>query len=546
MADIIPLESHILFILCMALKSAGEYDGRTIDAVRESTVPLMAWLKDNAAVKKSDPAAANGTLEVHAALDGSPGYAQVRVYPAFEASGNGFAPVCDGRIEFKRSQTDAHGIVRMQLPSGCPLMAEVTAGPHVSSFTAAFELAPGGTYVADANLRTLMNLRARGIRSGEMHHHSIYSSLVYGGTDHVVDTAADVYGSMRAAGLDFGALSDHHNTLNHKEWLAFGSDAFTPIRSKEISTSNGHVSQHGAAEDVIYRIPTDGERTDEYLRSEWLRVTGRIRELGGLPVINHPCSWQSAISFPERFSDMLPMFEGMEIWNASTPYLEGYPNTRALALWYDSLNRGVYLPSVCGSDTHNIMTNDYQAVFGKLQAIKDAVDAGYASMPEDAKHVYDWIEQAREAALRLNENWAEQCLGTAAARNLVLAGAAANEDGILDAIRNGRNVLTNGPLLFPSVNGAQPGGTAVVDGLAHIEVELYAKKPLRKLTLTGRNGTRTFPLVKRGERDGLADYSITLDGIDATGTEYLVAAVDGGITNMAIANPIFIKSHRNF
>ncbi len=539
MAGITLLDSTVLFILRMALENADEHDERSIDEVRADVAPLMAWLANNTSGSVK-PAAPNGKLEVHIVLDGMPGYAQVRVYPAFERSGSGFNPIRDGQIEFWRAQTDANGTVCMQLPSGRPLMLEVTAGLHVSSFTAAFELAPGGTYTAYADLRTLINLRARGIRSGELHHHSIYSSPAYGGTDHVVDTAADVYGSMRAAGLDFGALSDHHNTLNHKEWLSFQSSAFTPIRSKEISTSNGHVNQHGAAEDVIYRIPAGEKRTDEYLRSEWLRVTKRIRDLGGLPVINHPCSWQSAISFPERFSDMLSMFEGMEIWNAATPYLEGFPNTRALALWYNSLNRGVYLPAVCGSDTHNIMANDYQAISGMLKEICEAGEAEYTSMPEAAKRGYDWFVRARDAALQLYEPWAEQCLGTAAARNLVSAGAAADENGILDAIRNRRNVLTNGPLLIFAVNGAQPGDTAAVGGSAHINVELYAKKPLQVLTLTGRKGTRTFPLTPRAERDGLTDYSISLD-LDVAGEEFLVAAADGGITNMAIANPVFLK-----
>ena len=82
---------------------------------------------------------------------------------------------------------------------------------------------------------------------------------------------------MKSLGMQFGALSDHHNVLNHEEWQRQNNN-FTPIISKEISTSNGHVLQLGVDDDVIYEIPKGKERTTEKLRNEFIRICSEIRK----------------------------------------------------------------------------------------------------------------------------------------------------------------------------------------------------------------------------------------------------------------------------
>ncbi|MDR2656710.1 MAG: CehA/McbA family metallohydrolase [Oscillospiraceae bacterium] len=540
MAGIPLLDSTILHILRKALEFAGERDVTPIATIRENTAALINWLDDHTPKRPESETRQTGVLVVRAGTDGKPGPAQVRAYPAFERSCGGYTPARDGRIEFWRAQTDENGGAELRLPAGQPLLIEVTRGYHVSTAARVVELQRDAPTVLHANLTTLVNLRARGILCGDMHHHSIYSSPAYGGTDHVVDTAADVYGSMRAAGLDFGALSDHHNTLNHEVWQSFANDEFTPIISKEISTSNGHVNQHGVPEDVIYRIPNAGERTDAYLLAEHKFVAGRIRDLGGFPVINHPRVWQEAIRFPEQFTDSLPFFEGMEVWNGATPYLPGFPNDLAFQLWRDRLDHGVYLPAVCGSDTHDIHAGGYRTICGALRSIRDRGGDVYGEMPEVARRGYDWIANAREAALTLYETWAEQSLGTGCARNMVST-AATDAAGILDAMRHGRNTLTNGPLMFVRVNGAEPGETASPAGSHAVRIELYAKKPLHTLKLLGRGAEMDIPLKTRGMGKGVMDYSVSLDDADLGDTDYIVAIADGGVTNMAIANPVFVK-----
>ncbi|MDR1600551.1 MAG: CehA/McbA family metallohydrolase [Oscillospiraceae bacterium] len=533
------MDSTVLFILNKALSAERAADTPPLTEIRGDIAALVDWLDNYAPMPNKPSAKRTGLLAVLASTDGRPGFAQVRAYPAFERSGGGYTPARDGRIEFWRTQTNEHGRAELTLPLGQPILVEVTRGCHVSTDARVVELQPDRPAELRASLTTLVDLRGRGILCGDMHHHSVYSSPKYGGTDHVADTAADVYGSMRAAGLDFGALSDHHNTLNHAEWKGFAGDGFTPIISKEISTSNGHVNQHGAAEDVVYHIPNVRERTDDYMLAEHKRVAARIRGLGGFPVINHPRSWQAAISFPEAFTDSLTIFEGMEIWNGATPCIPGFPNDLAFRLWRDRLDHGVYVPAVCGSDTHNIKANDYQAISEALRSIRDRGGAVYGGMPEMERRGYDWIIKASEAALRLYEAWAEECLGTGCVRNMV---STDKEDaaGILDAMRRGRNVLTNGPLMFVRVDGVGPGGRVCFGKLDAVQVELYSKKPLRVLKLLGRGVERDVPLEARGTRYGLMDYSVNIAEAGLGDSDYIVIVADGGVTNMAIANPVFV------
>ena len=149
---------------------------------------------------------------------------------------------------------------------------------------------------------------------------------------------------MRAMGLAFGALSDHHNTLNHDAWRAQEKEDFLPVVSKEISTSNGHVLSLGVEKDVIYHVPGE-ERTEEALRSEFRRIASQIRGEGGIPQLNHPRDYSVSTSFNPAFYDMLDIFQTMEIWNGSHPMYYGTVNADAAQLWRELLEQGRYIPT---------------------------------------------------------------------------------------------------------------------------------------------------------------------------------------------------------
>jgi hypothetical protein len=386
----------------------------------------------------------------------------------------------------------------------------------------------------------LLDLRTKHIYCGDLHHHSIYSSPVHGGTDHVTDTVEEVYCSMLAVGLDFGALSDHHNILNHREWTALDSEQFTPIRSKEISTSNGHVNAHGVPFDVIYRIPKQEERTEEYLRNEFIRIAEEIKNGGGLAQLNHPCSFEIPTSFPAEFMDIITIFETMEIWNGSI-FIRGFPNDLAQTLWFSLLDKGIYIPAVCGSDTHNIKADDVHAIIGQFHLLCDAV-AVMGSLPVELQAIADWLMTVRKSVIPLFEVLAEQCLGTADVRNCVHVDGTVTEQSILEALRRGHTILTNGPLLFPAVNGKSAGETAVVrDNKVDVMIELYAQKPLDKLSIRSRKGVQEYILSKKEERDGLNNYSFRLPQMDVSNADYLVFSAGSDITNRVITNPVFLR-----
>lgn len=158
----------------------------------------------------------------------------------------------------------------------------------------------------------------------------------------MVESPSEVCNSMMAMGLFFGALSDHHNVLNHEAWKKEKKENFLPVISKEISTSNGHVMALGVEEDVIYAIPDDKDRTDEKLRNEFQRIVQQIKDEKGLAQLNHPRDLSVSISWNPDFYDMINIFETVEIWNGSNPMLAGSTNDMAYRLWVELLRQGRY------------------------------------------------------------------------------------------------------------------------------------------------------------------------------------------------------------
>lgn len=161
--------------------------------------------------------------------------------------------------------------------------------------------------------------------AGDLHHHSVYSSRLYGGTDPVTESPQEVCNSMMASGLGYGALSDHHNTLNHKEWSS----------------------------------------------------VQQIKDLGGMPQLNHPTDRQTAISWNPEYMDIITIFETMEIWNGSKPMIQGTSSADAVKLWIELLEKGIYLPATTGSDTYNTRCDDYEifaAGMGEEVVILDIKD----------------------------------------------------------------------------------------------------------------------------------------------------------------------------
>jgi hypothetical protein len=433
-------------------------------------------------------------------------------------------------------------------------VVEVTKGSEYTIITDYIEVEKKGLVKRDYELNRFINLDKMGFISGDIHHHSIYSSPTFGGDDDVVESPAEVQNSMMAMGLGFGALSDHHNILCHKAWRALDRHDFIPIISKEISTSNGHVIALGVDSDVIYKIPEPQDRTDEYLRGEFVRITDEIKEKGGLAQINHPRDLQKAISWNPDFEDMLDIFETMEIWNGSNPMMPGSTNDLARDLWHRCMRKGLFLPATTGSDTHNICADDYHVLYDEILDIRSMIQLNTKELSEKYPEEVKVFSQICDNLLPILEKWAETNLTSGGVRTFVNLGTNSPREethtpqNVMNALRAGHSFLTNGPILMTTINGKGPGEKLAETGKAlQMDIRLYANRPLKSLQICTENGVVKELELKCGKKDGYYDYSMELkeNPDDYKDSHYIYFLAKNDCTNLAITNPVTCLNSRD-
>lgn len=512
---------------------------------------------------------------------GNPLLAEIRVYPLPDESWCGELDGTDRRIEeayhtgnmdFIRTVTDETGYAALFLQPGW-YQIEVSKGSAYSVEARRFHLCETQT-VLNYTLKPMPKEAKEGWYAGDIHHHSVFSSRLYAGTDPVIETPVQIRDSMRAAGLDFGALSDHHNVLDHDLWSMTRTDDFIPILSKEISTGNGHVISLNVKKnaDVIYRIKTPEERTDEYLRGEFIRVTDEIRRLGGMPQLNHPRDPQKAISWNPDFMDIITIFETMEIWNGSKPMVKKSSSANAAAMWVDMLENGVYLPGTTGSDTHNIRCDDYKAFYKDTRRLLERLNQLEEGDPllkdEDVRKFTEISGQL----LPVFEKWAKRNLSSGGVRTFVHMDTFKDGDDLTGQMRKGHMTLSDGPMLFPVMEGCSgtageekaatcggragaeerktcilPGDRTEVPGT--IRVNLHTNRRLKTMRILKKGRLMADYSLEPFEKDcgGYMDYSHELTpqmlqdmGMAWKEEDYLVMIAFDDCTNLAIANPFFV------
>ena len=483
--------------------------------------------------------------------------AQVKFFKLLPREDAGDFDRVNGKITMIRDITGFDGCLSRKLPVG-RYVIEVSKGSEYEIITDNIEIKEDTYSRKSYDLSRFVNMEEMGWIAGELHHHSVYSSPVFGGDDDVVDTPQEIANSQMAMGLSYGALSDHHIILSHPAWKALKRHNFVPIISKEISTSNGHVMAMGVPIDVIYKIPEDKDRTDEYLRNEFVRITDVIKENGGLAQINHPRDLQRSISWNPNFNDMLDIFETMEIWNGSNPMMPGSTNDAAMKLWMDCMKRGLFLPATTGSDTHNICADDYHILFDEVMDVLDAIKANDTTLLKEYPEETHVMLEIGDKLLPLLEKWAETCLSSGCVRTYINFDASMpredthNPEYIMDRLRRGRSFLTNGPILVSRVNGKLPGHKVSVstggrkkgktgDCGAELEIELMilANRRLKTLRLCTENGVYKDIPLKGGKKNGFYDYSQTIKEPAPDGN-YLYFMVQDDCTNLAITNPVIL------
>jgi hypothetical protein len=314
--------------------------------------------------------------------------------------------------------------------------------------------------------------------AGDIHQHSYYSSPLYGGDDNAPDSLEEVCEFMRSKGLSFGAASDHHNILNHNEWKKLEHDDFIPIISKEISTGNGHVLALNVPEDIIF---TAIKQEDEKVRAEFIRICREIRRLGGIAQLNHPRDRKEPISFPERFTDLIHIFDTMELWNGSEKMEPGTKNGDAFELWLSLLKKGVYLPATTGSDQH-----------------------------------------------RLKEYMAERLIKTFVYIDRL------TRENILGALRKGSSFLTIGPFADIKINGKSYGETVEHTGDITLDITIESDKEIDKMYIYDDIHEPLELDICSGNYSNKINYKV--DDV-----KWMFFVVGTNTYNKAITNPIFLK-----
>jgi hypothetical protein len=531
---------------------------RFVDVICGSTIKKRINETDHAGPNKRNTFHRNGIINPHVPLGeiyiethcngvGTP--AQIKFFKLLDTESPDDYNRVNGKIAMIRDMTGLDGILHRFLPKG-RYIVEVSKGSEYEIFTDYMLVIENELEKRNYELNRFVDLEKEGWIAGDLHHHSIYSGPAFKGEDDVVESPAEVANSMMAMGLSYGALSDHNNVLSHGAWAANKREDFLPIISKEISTSNGHVMAMGVHHDVIYKIPEGAERTDEYLRKEFIRIADEIKRSGGLAQLNHPRDGEKALSWNPAFDDILNIFETMEIWNGSAPMLSGSSNDKALELWQNCMKNGIFIPATAGSDTHNICINDYHILFDELLNTRDLIQLNTKELSERYPEEVVVFSKICDTLLPTLEKWAETNIGSGGVRTYVNVGKAGTDRSqrspelVMEKLRKGNSFLTNGPILYATVNGAQPGEK--IQGRYNelkIDIKLLSNRTVKKLYLCTEYGQVKEIQLKSIKKNGHYDYSCTLRELaaDFENDHYLYFKAESDCTNMAITNPVILR-----
>ncbi len=371
-----------------------------------------------------------------------------------------------------------------------------------------------------------------GWHAGDIHCHSLF-------TEDPIEFGAPVEALVMAAqafGFDWLAVTDHSYDLGsspgrwnapdpgHERWsdlrrLADQIDGmFTLIPGEEVTcrTAGGR-NCHLLALDAGSFIEGSGDggghglaAATEYDIASAVRM---CREGGGIPLAAHPLE---PVSLAERLvlkrgrwtdADLsVDGLAGMQVFNGSGD--RGVSD--GIAAWVRLLLAGKRLVLAGGSDAHGDMNRCRR------------VDVPLA-----------WIAESPENTL-------------GRARTVVRTESLSRES-LLDAIGNGRAVVSTGPFADLAVRGngcaAGPGDTAEVP--CTVRAELYATAETGVLAscriLAGVPGERAERLL--AARDRIGGYSATVETIcDIPGAAYIRAECGTETGAVCITNPIWLRS----
>jgi hypothetical protein len=315
---------------------------------------------------------------------------------------------------------------------------------------------------------------------GDGHMHTNYSS----GTT----TVSDMVTVAKQRGLNWIAITDRNTITSAPECRNESTIDFICVVGEEAATTDGHVLAWGIEEFVV---PWFGPT---YTMGD---IFESIRRQGGLATVAHPYGpgageaynyWGTYDGF-----DAISIYHGYAGFNdfALTTDMDGL----ALAKWEEYLNNGARKTAVGNSDSHN-SSNTPDG--GDLVTRRGAV--GY---PKNILYV-------RELSVR----------------------------GILEAVRNGRLYVTDGPLLNLTISERILGETIHASAPEDLYINVTGVATASSELNIIRNGTQIFTQsLSPGEFS--YSYIYPENGDSWFRAEIRKPTIFNGEVNVAFSNPIY-------
>ena len=308
-----------------------------------------------------------------------------------------------------------------------------------------------------------------------------YRGDLHGHTEHSDGrwSVADFLAHARARELDFVTITDH-NTTSGQPWAeALADDALLVMCGIEVTTLFGHCLALGARDWVDWRIKDGQTMTD---RANAIMAAGHTFVIAHPMAEGHPwcagCHWQFADVFPGPA-------RLVEIWNGPWDRAKNELGLRLFQTW---LAKGIRMRATAGTDIHGPMGPEERVGYNRVYA------------------------------------------------------EAFTEEAILAGVRNGRNVLTNGPVVgFDARSGTHVAGIGqeLGDGsdvVLDISWEAVPEGARLEIVL-GKDGE--FETVHEAQISGQGDLSRPLGALGTDDWAMLTLRCAKG-EMLAITNPVFV------
>lgn len=387
---------------------------------------------------------------------------------------------------------------------------EVTKGPEFERKIYQLKLEDDEEIRLSITLKRLCDLTKMGWFGGDTHMHTIHSD----GKQNPEELAL----ACSAAGLSWAILTDH-NTLGGKdEWLSLSNRGIITIIGEEVTTKIGHLNAMGIAKLVQWQPA----QSDDDIK----KIFDEIHSQDALTQINHPFDLKNPF---EKLH--IESYDLIEIWNGGAPpIVKGLGNGEAQQYWYKLLNEGKRIPAIAASDCHDI----YSA-YSLLGLLPFEIVLQILKKELPNPEFLDYVKN-NEQTLR---NWVKYGLFPGTPRTYVNINQV-TEKSILQALKNGKSFMTNGPLLLANIDGKQPGEEVSSSQKVFIDIDVISNQPIKELRVV-QAGKPVCSMVINDKEV----FSCRVQ-IDPTEGEWVVVEVFGDYPVYAITNPIYLKANKSY